>query len=68
MPSKAAALGLAPDIETAQIDDKSQTDQSSALQENASQDIASLAYALWERNEDVHWDQLNRTGLKLNNK
>lgn len=49
MPSKAAAVGLVPDVETAERDAKSQIDQFSALQETASQDIARLAYSLWER-------------------
>lgn len=49
MSSKVAALGLAPDIETARRDAQSHIDPSNALEGNASQDIASLAYALWEK-------------------
>ena len=52
MPQKMEAtdtvMRTAPAKESKERDAQSQKDQTSAVQESASQDIASLAYALWE--------------------
>ncbi len=49
MESIAAAMGVVPKKDQKQRDAQSQTDQTSGVEENASRDIASLAYALWEQ-------------------